>query len=153
MRFAADAMLGRLATWLRLLGYDTFYEAHIADRELAARARLEGRIILTRDRELTLRCGIRCLLINSDDIWLQLRQVAHHFELAPPTSLLGGRCARCNEPLHRCAPAEVAGQVPPAVWAHDREFVRCAQCGRIFWRGHHVAEIEARLRRVWEDDR
>ncbi|RME40127.1 MAG: hypothetical protein D6793_00070, partial [Thermoflexia bacterium] len=75
MRFLADGMLGRLARWLRLLGYDTAYENHADDLELARRARAEGRILLTRDRALAARKGLRALLIESEDVQEQVRQV------------------------------------------------------------------------------
>lgn len=146
MRFAADAMLGRLATWLRLLGYDTFYQADIDDGLLVRLARDENRTILTRDVGVTRRRGVRVLLIRSDDIWCQVRQVLSHFGLHPDLTSLGGRCPRCNQPLHVVEKDEVTGRVPPYIWQSQKEFQECPACRRLFWRGTHVAEMEARLR-------
>ena len=71
----ADAMLGRLAKWLRLLGFDTLYAGRRSDHQIAALARAEGRIVLTRDREMTRRKGICCLYVDSQVLEEQLAQV------------------------------------------------------------------------------
>ena len=81
--FLADAMLGRLAKWMRLLGFDTLYAGQASDHQIAALARAEGRIVLTRDRELARRKGIRCLLVDSQVLEEQLLQVIAACELAP----------------------------------------------------------------------
>ncbi|MGI6210058.1 MAG: Mut7-C RNAse domain-containing protein, partial [Anaerolineae bacterium] len=73
--FIADAMLGKLARWLRLAGYDTIYDAALDDRELARRARESGRILLTRDRELAGRRGVRAYLVQSEQVQEQLEEV------------------------------------------------------------------------------
>ena len=73
----ADAMLGRLSRWLRLLGYDTLYASSMSDHQIVARARAEGRVVLTRDRDLAQRKGIRCLLIQSQALEDQVSIVFH----------------------------------------------------------------------------
>lgn len=146
MRFAADAMLGRLATWLRLLGYDTFYQADIDDGLLVRLARAEDRMILTRDVGITQRRDVSALLIASDDVWNQVRQVLSHFQLRPDMAALGGRCPRCNQPLHPLPKRAAAGRVPAYVLQNRETFQECRICERVFWRGTHVEKMEARLR-------
>lgn len=149
-RFAADAMLGRLATWLRLLGYDTFYQADIEDSDLAAIAQREGRILLTRDVQLTKRRNVRTLLIESDDVWAQLRQVVRTCRLRRTPNQ--ARCPRCNTPLHPLDHSAARGRVPEYVWRTRQTFRACPTCGRVFWRGTHVDDIEARLHALFAED-
>jgi len=151
VRFAADAMLGRLATWLRLLGYDTFYQPHIDDGLLVRLARVENRMILTRDVGVTQRRGVSALLIASDDLRCQVRQVLSHFELHPDIAALGGRCPRCNQPLHPLRKAAAVDRVPEHVWHSHEAFQECRLCNRVFWRGSHVEKMEARLREFLEE--
>jgi uncharacterized protein with PIN domain len=135
-KLLADGMLGRLAKWLRLLGYDTVYDSDADDDELARRARAEGRLLLTRDRELADRRGLRTLFVGSETLEEQVSQVQADLG-APPDPALS-RCSVCNEPLEEATPEEVAGQVPPYVLRVHGEFRRCPHCGRVYWPGSHV---------------
>ena len=98
--FAADVMLGSLARWLRVLGLDVHYDSTIDDPELVELAVAEGRTILTRDRRLVERRLARDhILIASDQIDEQLRQVAAEAALPPDGAQLFGRCIDCNTPF------------------------------------------------------
>ena len=145
-QFIADVMLGRLARWLRALGYDTLYSSELDDPELARRARAEGRILLTRDVELTRRRGLKTLLIEDDDVASQLRQVVRALQLS--TGAAFSRCLDCNSPLTDYDRALAQSQVPPYVFATQPRFRRCDQCGRIYWRGTHWARMQAALEDV-----
>ena len=136
-------MLGRLATWLRLLGYDTAYPRNAADADLARLARSEERVLLTRDVELTRRRGVRCLLIESDQVFLQVQQVLTAFRLTTQDAF--SRCTVCNNSLVEVAKESVRGSVPPYVYDTQERFCRCTKCERIYWRGTHWAQIAARL--------
>ena len=76
MKFVVDHMLGRLAKWLRILGYDTVYSPSLDDPDLVRISQAEGRLLLTRDTGIARRKGIECLLIDSDRLEEQLAQVA-----------------------------------------------------------------------------
>ncbi len=143
MKFLADNMLGRLATWLRLLGYDTAYMAEAADRELARLARAEDRILLTRDVELSRRRGVRHLLIESDKVEQQLKQVFHALGLS--TRQAFSRCAECNLRLNQMTKEEARGEVPPYVFQTQERFLRCPHCQRVYWRGTHWARMLAQV--------
>ena len=143
MKFLADTMLGRLATWLRLLGYDTLYLADASDAELARRARVEQRVLLTRDVELTRRRGVRALLIESEHIEEQIQQVFHTLHLTARDAF--SRCAACNCVLEDIRKEQVRGKVPPYVFHTQERFRRCPQCARIYWRGTHWARILGHL--------
>src|SRR5436305_4365987 len=115
-RFVADCNVGRLARWLRALGYDASYHAHIADGELVREAAAESRVLLTRDRDLTKRRVIqtgvvRSILINHDDVRTQLRQVFTVLALDVNHSLT--RCIECNAELEARRAYCDADHVPP----------------------------------------
>lgn len=142
-RLLADGMLGTLAKWLRLLGYDTAYDNQASDPELAHRARAEGRVLLTRDQELAARSGLRTLLIESEVLEEQVEQVQD--ALAPPPQPPFSRCPVCNTALEPVSREEIADQVPPYVLKTQTEFHRCPGCGRIYWPGTHVDRMRRRL--------
>jgi uncharacterized protein with PIN domain len=147
-RFACDAMLGKLARWLRVIGCDVVYRAHIDDAELAELALAEGRVILTRDRRLPLeRKATRCLIVESESTAEQLRQVAATFELEWHARAFT-RCTRCNGPIREAPKREVAGSVPTRVLLEQDRFARCVDCQQIYWRGSHVERMRRTLRRV-----
>ena len=143
LRLLADSMLGRLAKWLRLLGYDTAYDNAATDPQLARRARAEARILLTRDRELAGRRGLRILLIESQVLEEQVRQVLE--ALGPPPFPALSRCTVCNVALEPVSHAEVAGRVPQYVLRTHGDFRYCTGCKRIYWPGSHVSGIRDRI--------
>ncbi len=147
-RFVADAMLGRLARWLRLLGWDVLYDPSLDDRELARLAAREGRILLSRDRGLLARRIVRQgLFVRDDDVGLQLAQVLRDLELRPDPSRAWTRCSVCNTPTEAVPKPSVEGRVPAYTFAtHDR-FRRCPGCGKIYWAGTHRALACADLAR------
>ena len=145
VRLVADAMLGRLAKWLRALGYDTLYWRG-DDAGLVRLAMVEDRLLLTRDTRLPSRLPVgRSLLIESDHYDEQLRQVVSRFGLPPR---MGHRCLRCNLLLEPADKAALRSQVPEFVWNHHDRFARCPGCLRIYWEGTHYARMMETLGRV-----
>jgi uncharacterized protein with PIN domain len=141
-RFFADAMLGRLARWLRLLGFDCAYEREIPDAELVRRAVDEERIVLTRDRALPEEWRIPGILVlASEALREQLREVLARFALAPEIRLFS-RCNVCNLPLRAAPRSEVGARVPPRVLAAREAFAECPGCRRVFWQASHTQRIE-----------
>lgn len=132
-------MLGRLARWLRLVGYDAVYADTLSDHQIAARARAEGRVILTRDRELARRRGIRCLFIEGQELQAQLAQVFDQF--GRPAKGQRARCPMCNAALDPAPAQEVKVRVPPYVQRTQLDFWRCPQCARIYWPGTHWQNV------------
>jgi uncharacterized protein with PIN domain len=143
LQLLADGMLGTLAKWLRLLGYDTAYDNAASDPELARRARAEDRILLTRDRELSARRGLRTLLIESQVLEEQVREVQD--ALGPPREPPLSRCPVCNGVLEELSPAEAADRVPPYVRRTQTEFRRCPGCDRVYWPGSHLLEMREQM--------
>jgi uncharacterized protein with PIN domain len=144
----ADAMLGRLARWLRILGYDTAYEKVITDDVLIERVVREHRWLLTRDRHLTLRKLLRSrhTLIASDLVEGQLRQLYRDLMIdLDMNQQRDYRCADCNVVLMSISPEVAAPLVPPFVAQQYQTFLQCPQCRKVFWPGTHWEHILDRL--------
>lgn len=145
-RFIADCMLGKLARWLRIVGYDAAYENRISDEDLIARARREGRVLLTRDTRLVKRRALPPnILIGSEVAEIQLRQVLEELDLRVRTDGLLSRCIVCNREAVPISRREAHGEVPPYVHRTQRRFSRCPDCRRIYWRATHVEDMLERL--------
>jgi uncharacterized protein with PIN domain len=135
-------MLGSLARWLRFMGYDTAYPKAMSDNELIAKARAEGRVLLTRDKELSARCP-GAIAIRSDVLEEQIREVAavQPLRLVDPLS----RCSLCNAVIEPVSPDQVRNIVPEGVLSRHQEFWRCPSCGRVYWQGTHWDKMVERL--------
>ena len=147
-KFVADCNVGRLARWLRALGYDASYHARIDDAELVREAAAEGRVLLTRDRDLTMRRviqtgAVRAILIRDDDVRVQLRQVIEELALDLEQSLT--RCIECNQELQPRPAASVAERVPPYVRRTQSRYSECPGCGRVYWAGTHWQRMRQAL--------
>jgi len=152
-RFVLDVHLGRLAGNLRLLGFDADYRNFRDDRELAEISAGEHRILLTRDRGLLKRKLVRWgLCIRNTEPSAQTAEVLNRLDLWEELRPFS-RCSRCGGVLEPVPPEQVpalinGGTVPPGVAAWCREYSRCAGCGRLFWKGSHLAGLESRIRKI-----
>jgi uncharacterized protein with PIN domain len=140
-RFVVDGHLGRLAAYLRMLGFDSWYRALADDAELAKVAGSEHRVLLTRDAGLLKRRAVeRGYFVRSDKPLDQLREVNARFDLAKSAKPFS-RCMECNGELRPVAKQDVEDLLPPHTRATKTEFSRCANCGRIYWRGSHYERM------------
>lgn len=148
-RFLADAMLGRLARWLRAVGYDTRYDATLADPVLVRLAAAEDRILLTRDRHLLRELRpVRALELRSDVPLEQLRDVVHTLALPAPAELFV-RCLVCNAELSPpLEPAEARALLPPRAHGLPGPVRRCPVCERVYWPGSHARRMRRALERA-----
>lgn len=147
-RFAADAMLGRLARWLRVLGYDTFYDIAVADPVLVRLAHAEQRLLLTRDRHLLRELRpARALEVRQNEPLQQLRDLVLELELAAPRELFT-RCLLCNAALRMLEPAVALPLLPEGVRGLPGPVRQCPECSRLYWGGSHVRRMRAALERV-----
>lgn len=136
-RFVADSHLGGLAHMLRMMGFDTRYDNGFHDDEIVAIAENEGRIVLSRDRELLKRRNVAhgCYL-HALKTEQQLREIAGRLgllKMAKPFS----RCLLCNALLHPVDKKHVLDQLPPGVKENCEHFSKCDECGHVFWEGSH----------------
>jgi uncharacterized protein with PIN domain len=145
VRFVADAHLGRLAKYLRMLGFDVLYRNDFHDADLVRLAVDEERVVLTRDRDLLIRREIRhgCYL-HALESERQLLDVVHRFRLSDAIRPFS-RCLDCNGLLRAIAKEESVHRVPEQSWhAHER-FWECEDCAHVYWEGSHVARMRAKL--------
>jgi uncharacterized protein with PIN domain len=141
-RFIADAMLGRLARWLRLLGFDCAYDSQIADAELVRRGVVERRSVLTRDRALCEEWRVPEIhLVRAETTREQLLEVLRRFGLVRRIRLFS-RCAECNVPLEPADAAQVSQRIPQRVRETHDSFSLCPGCGRVYWAGSHTRRIQ-----------
>tara|TARA_B100000315_G_scaffold148219_1_gene137075 strand:+ start:1568 stop:2050 length:483 start_codon:yes stop_codon:yes gene_type:complete len=153
-RFVVDINVGRLATWLRVMGYDTLFPREADDSDLVRIALREGRVLVTRDagfgRRRAVRNGqMRVVRVEADDLRSQLRQVVRELKLDPAGGF--SRCVRCNEPLHSLDKKDVDGRVPPYVFRNHSRFTECPGCRRLYWRGTHWSKMIAELDQVYRE--
>jgi hypothetical protein len=148
--FACDAMLGRLARWLRVLGYRAAYFPRTDDARLVREARAAGLILLTRDTRLILRRSIGPhYLVRANDPFEQLVEVVRAFSLPVEPARRGCVCVACNGMPVPVPKALVRGLVPPYVYGTQSAFTRCPDCGRIYWPATHRREMDRTLREVF----
>lgn len=147
LRFIADVMLGRLAKWLRLLGFDTLYYTDITDKKLLKVAREQGRFILTRDTRLVKIKGVKdYLLIQSNNSFEQLLEVIKALNLKHFNLL--SRCAECNGLLSGISKMDIKDSVPDFVFLNFHDFLKCTECGKIYWEGTHPKMFKEKLAEV-----
>jgi uncharacterized protein with PIN domain len=153
-RWVADEMLGRLARYLRFLGHDTIYVRGLDDDAVRRLATADGRVLLTRDRELARRTD-SAVLLHAVDVVEQLREVRRAFP-GLPHEVTFDRCPECNARLRAWeAPVDPAGWPPvlprpsqgllPPVW-------ECPACGRHYWEGSHAPRIRALVAGAWDEE-
>jgi uncharacterized protein with PIN domain len=141
-RFVLDVHLGRLARYLRLLGFDALYRTDYDDATIAALARAESRTVLTRDRALLKHNAVASgHWLRATDPRRQLEEVVRAFDLADRLRPFT-RCLRCNDLLQPVPKDEVAGRLPPRVEGGFDDFVRCRGCGQVYWRGTHYRRLQ-----------
>ena len=152
-RFIVDSMLGNVARWLRMLGYDTLYNRAYKDWKILSLAEKEGRIIITRDRGLHHRAinrGLRSLYLYMDDMAERLAFIAYRTGIRLHIDLDRSRCPVCNGELRKVSKDEVKGRIPRKVYELHYDFWECTKCGKIYWVGGHWKGIEETLRRARE---
>jgi len=144
MRFVCDSMVGRLAKWLRILGFDCAYCRSGKKAELLRLSLNEGRTVLTRDGSFVRRYPDKSFLVKGEELKTQLMQVIRDLRLHSDVSPFS-RCAVCNTPLVRKSKADAKGKVPFFVYQSHEEFVYCPSCDRYYWEGSHHRAILERL--------
>ncbi len=135
-------MLGRLAKWMRLLGFDVLYDRTMSDNEIIRISLTQNRVILTRDTGLVARpLASNHVFIERDNVRQQLDQVlttCHITSMPGPLT----RCSVCNTSLSPVAKLDIRDLVAQYVYEKNNTFLRCENCGKIYWRGTHVKRMK-----------
>ncbi|MDO9098492.1 MAG: Mut7-C RNAse domain-containing protein [Candidatus Methanoperedens sp.] len=156
MKFIADRMLGRLARWLRLFGYDTLEirKQENEDEKLLELAETEGRILVSRDMLLirkAVKRGIRAYLIQSSEIMEQLREMQGEFGISIEPQM--DRCTLCNSVIRKARTEDMEiirakDYVYPDRLGSGLEFWLCDKCGQVYWQGKHWENIMGRVEKL-----
>ena len=148
-KFIVDINAGKLAKWLRMMGYDALSFDGSDDGQMVAAALTEGRVILTRDTQIMRRRVVtngqlKAILIQSDKPEQQIQQVVEtlslDFQFRPFTV-----CLECNQALEDRSKQEVQARVPPYVFKTQDQYMECPACHRIYWRGTHWEAMTRKL--------
>jgi uncharacterized protein with PIN domain len=147
-RFVLDTHLGRLAGYLRMLGFDTLYSNIYQDDELATISSTENRILLTRDIGLLKRSiVIHGYFVRSVHPQEQVTEVLQRFSFFECIDLFS-RCMKCNGILYSVSKEEVFHQIEPLTRSFYEEFRQCQQCGKIYWQGSHYENMQRLIARI-----
>lgn len=151
MQFVADVMLGKLAKWMRILGYDTIYY-HRMDRGRVLRDVEQGRVLLTRSNRWK---GVipadRLLFIEENDPREQIREVLNGLDLHPDRRRILERCIVCNHRLDAISKEEAEGKVPEYIRHNSERFLKCPFCDRIYWQGSHRNNMLKEIQRLLQE--
>jgi len=141
-------MLGTLAKWLRILGFDTFYaNSEIDDKKLLEIARKEDRTLVTRDKELMMnsrRENLRVVEINTVDLDEQLKLVLKNVEIDKTRFL--SRCTICNSEIIEMDKEKVKSFVPKKVFENNKNFWYCKKCDKYYWTGSHSDKMLEKIK-------
>lgn len=147
MKILCDHMLGTLATWLRILGVDTFYpDNQMSDKQLLQLAAQEQRLLISRDKQLIAQGKKRKILVlelTTTNLNEQLEKVVQKITLEPEKTLT--RCTLCNTPLNKVKKTDVEGHVPPKVFETQKEFWFCPHCKKYYWMGTHYQNMKQKI--------
>lgn len=142
MKFIADGMLGRVARWLRLMGYDTLYMNTSRKSEIIRIARKEKRLILTKDRKLYEENTEITFYVEGENTENQLKEIKNKLNLKIEEGKIFSICSICNIPLLKKKKREIKHLVPEYVYNNKEEFSQCPCCGRVYWQGDHCKHIK-----------
>ena len=141
--FVLDVHLGRLAAYLRMLGFDAVYRRGAKDEDLVRISSQQKRILLTRDRNLLKHSAVtHGYWVRETGSRRQTAEVVRRFDLLRMFKPFT-RCMACNQLLRPAAKAELAGSIPEAILAGHEEFLQCPGCRRAYWKGTHYQRMES----------
>ncbi len=152
IRFLVTRELGKLAKWLRIIGFDAVYSPDTLKSHIYIAGLRENRIILTRNKRLGGRQGIRTVFISGDFLTDQLRQVVAELNLSLRPENFFQRCVLCNRELAHAEKESIRPEVPEYVFQTQDVFFKCSGCGRVYWKGTHWGNVEKMLRIVRNEE-
>lgn len=147
IRFITDHNLGKLAKWLRLLGYDTLCHEGKSNKALWSRALKDNRIVLTRKKNLQYYPKeVETLRIAAEGFEEQLAMLFAMLDLKPGEGDLFKYCSICNNTLEQVERKAIIHQVPSYILETHHHFYLCSVCAKVYWRGSHVAQMRKFLK-------
>ena len=149
MKFILTPELGRLAKWLRILGFDAAYYTQINFAALLIQALRDSRVILTRNARFIAKArAVRLVCIKSEQVKQQLKQVLGELSIEPDRETMFTRCLICNEQLEQIDKQRIRQEIPAYVFKTQDEFLTCPSCRRIYWSGTHWGNVAQILEEI-----
>ncbi|RKY32230.1 MAG: hypothetical protein DRP74_03115 [Candidatus Omnitrophota bacterium] len=148
MKFLLTKELGRLARWLRILGFDSEYFNQERAGALIIKALRESRIIITRNHKLPQARGIKTVLLRNEKIHEQLIETLGELHIKADKERMFSRCIICNHELEEVSKKSVRDKVPEYVFKTQENFVTCPRCNRIYWQGTHWGNVNTTLEKL-----
>jgi uncharacterized protein with PIN domain len=149
IRFVAERTLGKLAKWLRILGFDTIYEANVAGEKLIDS--IGDRILLSRTKRIrNMKIAKKCIFITSNYPFEQLREVVLVLGIEEKDIRLFSRCIQCNASIRSIEKNAVRGRVPDYIWETHDAFHTCDHCRRIYWSGSHAQRSRDIIKKLFK---
>ncbi len=148
VKFLVTKELGKLAKWLRILGFDTYYSICSQKSHIIICSLREGRIILTKNKRIGSRVGICFVHIKNDFMKEQLQQIIRELKLVVDKDRFFSRCVLCNQALMFIDKQSIKSKVPEYIYNTQEVFSECSKCGRVYWKGTHWGNAEEVLNGV-----
>lgn len=148
MKFLLTRELGRLAKWLRILGFDAAYFSGNNISSVIIQALRDDRVVLTRNQRLPQARGIKIILIKSEKIKSQIKEVLSSLQIKSDSDMMFTRCILCNRELIDIVKEKVKDKVPEYVFKTQEKFITCPKCNRIYWQGTHWGNVVQTLKEI-----
>lgn len=148
MKFVVDGMLGKVARWLRMLGYDTKYFNDMSDDEILKVASEEKRILLTKDYQFFKKAnihGVRAIFVEGETHIEKLANLSKQLNIKLEININYSRCPKCNAEIRPINKEAVKDKIPPSTYRIHNEFWVCSKCGQVYWKGSHWIKINSAL--------
>jgi len=153
VNFLVDAMLGKLARWLRIMGHDSKYSTEMDDQELLLVAKTENRILLTKDLALSQQAkvkDVKTYYVRGNRESERLAELANLFNITLSIDLEKTRCPKCNTKLMKAPKQEIVNKVEKNTFKHYAQFWICPNCDKVYWEGVHWTKIRGTLKEAEE---
>jgi len=148
LRFAVDRMLGNLAQWLRIIGYDTTFNKNLSLKAFSELSKAEQRIILTRNSRIhEIRSPVEYYLVAQQQSDKQFREIIDKFNLDTKKHIFS-RCLECNVRVDEVKREDVKNDIPDYVYNNSDIFLKCPECGKVFWKGSHYESVVKKLESI-----
>ena len=145
MRFVLDSMLGKLAKWLRVMGYDSYYKKRYTLSEIYSLSK--DRIFITKNTKLAMRIG--GILLRKNNVEEQIEELKRYIELKPDPRNWFSRCIVCNTELISADPDDAKESVPEYVYIENKDKIKfCPTCNRFYWPGTHKERMVKKLKEL-----
>jgi uncharacterized protein with PIN domain len=153
LKFIVDHNVGKIAKWLRMVGYNAVLFTGADDTDMVNTALKEDRILFTRDtqivqRRVAINGQLKIILIKRDRLEEQIKQIVHELKLESHDFRPFTICLECNVPLASRAKEEVKNRVPPYVFKTQTQYMECPACHRIYWRGTHWQSMVSKIEKL-----